>query len=127
MADFFAQMFLFSGSDTIQATCQDNSRDELISIGCVPVTVSEKRNASPPPDVPICCDEVVSATDPAAADILAFLGIVLQDADVLVGLTCIDVTAIGNSATCGSVQTEVTCADNTHWPLISIGCVPVTL
>ena len=42
-----------------------------------------------------CCDSVEKASDPAAAAILSSIGIVVQDVDALVGLTCSPITVIG--------------------------------
>ena len=42
-----------------------------------------------------CCNSVEKASDPAAAAILASIGVVVQDIDALVGLTCSPVTVIG--------------------------------
>ncbi|KAF9257580.1 fungal hydrophobin [Marasmius fiardii PR-910] len=73
-----------------------------------------------------CCQQTTKASDPAAAGVLALLGIVLQDLNVLVGLNCSPITVIGggNGACSG---TTVTCTDNSHGGLINIGCVPVTI
>jgi hypothetical protein len=42
-----------------------------------------------------CCDSVTKASDPSATAVLGLLGIVLDDLDVLVGLTCSPITVIG--------------------------------
>ena len=42
-----------------------------------------------------CCDSVEKASDPAAAAILASIGVVVQDVDAVVGLTCDPITVIG--------------------------------
>ena len=42
-----------------------------------------------------CCNSVQSATDPGIATILGSLGIVAQDVDGLVGVTCSPITAVG--------------------------------
>ena len=43
-----------------------------------------------------CCKQVTSASDPAAAGIIALLGIIVQGVNVLVGLNCSPITVIGN-------------------------------
>ncbi|KAI0694100.1 hypothetical protein C8T65DRAFT_667283 [Cerioporus squamosus] len=42
-----------------------------------------------------CCQSTAKASDPAAAGILSSIGVVVQDIDALVGLTCSPVTVIG--------------------------------
>ncbi|KAH7872147.1 hydrophobin 2 [Lentinula edodes] len=73
-----------------------------------------------------CCDSTQTANSASATALLGLLGIVLQDLNVLVGLTCSPITVIGASGSSCSAQ-AVCCEDNSHGGLISIGCVPVTL
>ncbi|KAE9407598.1 hydrophobin 2 [Gymnopus androsaceus JB14] len=73
-----------------------------------------------------CCNTTESASSSSATALLGLLGIVLQDLNVLVGLTCSPITVIGASGGSCSAQ-AVCCEDNSHGGLISIGCVPVTL
>ena len=42
-----------------------------------------------------CCESVEKASDPSASKVLAGLDIILQDLDVLVGLTCSAVSVVG--------------------------------
>ncbi|KAF7792898.1 hypothetical protein EIP86_004000 [Pleurotus ostreatoroseus] len=73
-----------------------------------------------------CCNEVKSASDPAASALLGLLGIVLSDLDVLVGLTCSPITIIGAGS--GSCSANAVCCENNSFEgLISIGCLPVDL
>ncbi|KAL1940958.1 hypothetical protein VTO73DRAFT_7594 [Trametes versicolor] len=74
-----------------------------------------------------CCDSVEKASDPAAAGILALLGIVVQDVDAMVGLTCDPITVIGVGSSGSCSAQAVCCSDNSHGSAVSIGCVPVTL
>ncbi|KAF9257582.1 fungal hydrophobin [Marasmius fiardii PR-910] len=73
-----------------------------------------------------CCEQVQQANSAAAAGVLATLGIVLQDLNVLVGLNCSPITVVGGGNGACS-QTTVNCVDNSHGNLISIGCVPITI
>ncbi|KAL0579907.1 hypothetical protein V5O48_002078 [Marasmius crinis-equi] len=73
-----------------------------------------------------CCQSTGHATDGPIAAILGLLGIVVQDLNVLIGLTCSPVTVIGG-ANGGCSAKPVCCSDNSHGGLISIGCVPISL
>ncbi|KAK7041860.1 sc3 hydrophobin [Paramarasmius palmivorus] len=73
-----------------------------------------------------CCNTVQSADSNPVSVILALLGVVLQDLNVQVGLTCTPITVIGaggNSCT----ASPVCCENNTFNGLIAIGCVPVNI
>ncbi|KIK53762.1 hypothetical protein GYMLUDRAFT_925512 [Collybiopsis luxurians FD-317 M1] len=73
-----------------------------------------------------CCQSVQSASSSPVSILLGLLGIVLQDLNVDVGLTCSPITVIGVGSSGCSAQ-AVCCQDNSHGGLISIGCVPVQL
>ncbi|KAK1229775.1 hypothetical protein PQX77_007152 [Marasmius sp. AFHP31] len=73
-----------------------------------------------------CCNNVTTAKDPVAALLIALLGIVVQDVNVGVGLTCSPITVIGGGNG-GCNAHPVCCSDNSHGGLISIGCLPVSL
>lgn len=60
--------------------------------------------ATPTPNAPAsscstgpvqCCETATKASDPAAAGVLSLLGVVVQDLNVGVGLTCSPITVIG--------------------------------
>ncbi|KAK1224763.1 hypothetical protein PQX77_012310 [Marasmius sp. AFHP31] len=73
-----------------------------------------------------CCETVTTASDPAAVKACALLGIVVQDVNALVGLNCSPITVVGGgNGACSGIK--VTCTDNSHDNLISLGCVPVTV
>ncbi|EEB97363.1 hypothetical protein MPER_03332 [Moniliophthora perniciosa FA553] len=73
-----------------------------------------------------CCNTITNAGDPTAAGVLALIGVVVQDLNVPVGLTCTPVTVIGAGGS-GCSASPVCCEDNSNGGLISIGCVPVDL
>ncbi|KAK1222958.1 hypothetical protein PQX77_014158 [Marasmius sp. AFHP31] len=74
-----------------------------------------------------CCQSVTKASDPSAAAVLAAIGVIVDDVNVLVGLNCSPITVIGGGNGACSGGTTVTCTDNSHGGLINIGCVPVTI
>jgi hypothetical protein len=67
-----------------------------LAFATLAVATPTRRTSSPGE---VCCNSVTSASDPAAAGILKSIGVVVQDVNALVGLTCTDVTVVGNSAT----------------------------
>ncbi|KAH9940196.1 hydrophobin [Epithele typhae] len=82
--------------------------------------------AATPPPAAQCCQTSGSASDPAISTVLAGLGIVVQDVDALVGLTCSAVFVVGvGGTTCDA--NALCCSDNSFGGLASIGCVPVDL
>ncbi|KAJ3504775.1 hypothetical protein NMY22_g17808 [Coprinellus aureogranulatus] len=71
-----------------------------------------------------CCQRVTTARDPVAGLIISLLGIVIQDPNTVVGLTCSPVPATGTGANQCSAQ-PVCCQNNSFNGLIAIGCTPV--
>ncbi|KAI0367144.1 hydrophobin [Pilatotrama ljubarskyi] len=73
-----------------------------------------------------CCQSVEPADSAAVAPILKGLGVVVQDVNALVGVTCtpISVVGVGGSDACSA--NTVCCQDNSFGGLVSIGCVPVS-
>ncbi|OJT01980.1 Fruiting body protein SC3 [Trametes pubescens] len=74
-----------------------------------------------------CCESTEKASSPSAAKVLGLLGVVVQDVDVIVGLTCSPITVVGVGSGSSCNANTVCCEDNSHGGLVSIGCVPVTL
>ncbi|PCH38992.1 fungal hydrophobin [Wolfiporia cocos MD-104 SS10] len=74
-----------------------------------------------------CCQSTESASSAAGSQLLGLLGIVLEDADVLLGLDCspLDVVGVGSGSECNAEP--VCCTENGIGDLISIGCVPISL
>ncbi|EJD00348.1 hydrophobin-domain-containing protein [Fomitiporia mediterranea MF3/22] len=74
-----------------------------------------------------CCNSVEPASSENASKQLGLLGIVLQDVNIPIGITCnpISVLGLGSSGTCNA-QT-VCCENNNFNGLINIGCTPINL
>ncbi|KAI0643523.1 hydrophobin, partial [Trametes meyenii] len=74
-----------------------------------------------------CCQSVQAAGSAAVAPILASLGVVVQDLNIPVGLTCtaIDVIGVGSGNSCSA--NTVCCDNNNLGGIAAIGCVPVSL
>ncbi|EJD00381.1 fungal hydrophobin [Fomitiporia mediterranea MF3/22] len=73
-----------------------------------------------------CCNSVQKADSSSIAGLLSLLGVVVQDVNVLVGVTCSPITVIG-AGDSGCSANPVCCEDNSFGGLISLGCVPVNL
>ncbi|KAH9917136.1 fungal hydrophobin [Epithele typhae] len=75
-----------------------------------------------------CCDTTGPAKDVLPPQQLnGLLGVVIQDLNVIVGVSCIPISVIGVEAgnTCSSKP--VCCESVASNGLVNIGCVPVTL
>ncbi|KAF9061190.1 fungal hydrophobin-domain-containing protein [Rhodocollybia butyracea] len=71
-----------------------------------------------------CCDSTETAGSGLGSLLLGLLGIVVQDLDLLLGVSCSPIDVLGGG-TCTSQA--VCCEDNAVGGLISIGCIVVTL
>jgi len=106
-----------NGSPTYPPTAPSTT----VTVEPAPTTVSQC-NTGPVQ----CCNSVQPASSEAAAGIIGLLGIVLQNANVLVGLQCSPLNVVGlGGSTCKSQA--VCCQNNTYNGLINIGCSPINL
>ncbi|KDQ62761.1 hypothetical protein JAAARDRAFT_122109 [Jaapia argillacea MUCL 33604] len=74
-----------------------------------------------------CCQSVSTAGAEPAAALLGLLDVVVQDLNVLVGVTCSPITVVGVGDGSSCIAHPVCCTDNSYGGLVSIGCVPVEL
>ncbi|RPD55315.1 hypothetical protein L226DRAFT_538155 [Lentinus tigrinus ALCF2SS1-7] len=72
-----------------------------------------------------CCKSLEPASSDAGAAALKAISVVVQDVNVLVGLTCSPITVIGVGSGGECSDYTVSCADNSHFPLVGIDCVSV--
>ncbi|KAK7037505.1 hypothetical protein VNI00_010997 [Paramarasmius palmivorus] len=73
-----------------------------------------------------CCNSVQNAGDKSVAGILALLGVVVQDVNALVGVTCTPITVIGAGGNSCSAQ-PVCCTNNSFNGVVALGCTPINL
>ncbi|KAF5389710.1 hypothetical protein D9757_005965 [Collybiopsis confluens] len=91
--------------------CDDNNFAATPSLGGIPPSSCSTGL--------YCCNTVVKSSDPYAAQLLGLLGIVLQNGDVDVGITCSPLSLIEfNSCPSGII---VCCEDGSHGGLVAIG------
>ncbi|EIW52224.1 hydrophobin-domain-containing protein [Trametes versicolor FP-101664 SS1] len=74
-----------------------------------------------------CCESVLSANSTAISPILGILGVVLQDLDLPIGLSCSGVTGVGVGSSDACSTNAVCCQNNDFGGVIAIGCLPVSL
>ncbi|OCH87272.1 fungal hydrophobin [Obba rivulosa] len=74
-----------------------------------------------------CCQSVGAANSVSIANILAGLGVVVQDVTAIVGVDCSPITVIGVGSGNACSGTTVSCSSNELNGLVQIGCIPVTL
>ena len=71
-----------------------------------------------------CCNSVQKAGDPAVAQLLTGLGIVVQDVNVPIGVTCNPISVIG-VGTGNACSANAVCCDNNN--TVSVFLSPATL
>ncbi|KAJ7587124.1 hydrophobin 2 [Mycena floridula] len=96
-----------------------------ITLALATLAVATPTSRTTAPSGTECCSSVQDASSPGVVTILKGLGIDASSITAQVGLDCSPITVIGAGGACSG--TTVTCQDNSHSPLISLGCVPVTL
>ncbi|KIJ33019.1 hypothetical protein M422DRAFT_183675, partial [Sphaerobolus stellatus SS14] len=78
-----------------------------------------------------CCNSVSSVSNPSTAALLGLLGVVIQGVDVLVGITCSPIIAIGVGggfiSFLYSAQQPVCCTNTSFNGVVNIGCTPISL
>ncbi|KAI0628294.1 fungal hydrophobin-domain-containing protein [Trametes polyzona] len=74
-----------------------------------------------------CCQSVQQASSEPITTILGLLGLLLEDLNLLVGLTCDPISVVGIGAGNACSAHTVCCEDNSTGGLISIGCLPISL
>jgi hypothetical protein len=73
-----------------------------------------------------CCNSVQSAGGSSAAGLLALLGVVVQDVNVPIGLTCNPISVLGiGGNNCASQP--VCCQNNSFNGVVAIGCTPINV
>ncbi|KAK7041463.1 hypothetical protein VNI00_009330 [Paramarasmius palmivorus] len=73
-----------------------------------------------------CCGASETAGEPNASRLLYELGIVVESLDVLVGITCSPISAIGAESTACFAE-PLCCESNDFGGLVSVGCVPIDI
>ncbi|EIW52222.1 fungal hydrophobin [Trametes versicolor FP-101664 SS1] len=74
-----------------------------------------------------CCNSVEAAGSAAVAPILAALGVVVQDLNIPVGLSCSGVNGVGVGGSDSCSTNAVCCDENNFGGLLAIGCLPASL
>ncbi|TEB33731.1 fungal hydrophobin [Coprinellus micaceus] len=73
-----------------------------------------------------CCNSVQKAGAPAVSTLLGLLGIVVQDVNIPVGVTCSPISIIGVPGNSCSSQ-PVCCTNNSFNGIVAIGCSPINV
>ncbi|TFK32936.1 fungal hydrophobin [Crucibulum laeve] len=73
-----------------------------------------------------CCNSVEKASSASVSKLLGLLGIVVDDVNALVGVTCSPITVIGAGGNSCSAQ-SVCCSNNSFNGVVALGCTPVNL
>ncbi|KAI0713778.1 fungal hydrophobin-domain-containing protein [Earliella scabrosa] len=78
----------------------------------------------------LCCSSVEQPSgspglSPLTTNIFGLLAVAVPSADVLVGVTCTPITAVGVGGAGSCSANTVCCENNSFGGLVAIGCVPV--
>ncbi|KAK7472101.1 hypothetical protein VKT23_000220 [Stygiomarasmius scandens] len=123
ISTLFPAAILFFAANLAVAT--DHPVTKTVTVTAPATTVTEP--ASQCNTGPIqCCNSVQTAGSLAASTLLGLLGVVVQDLNLPIGITCSPISVVGTGGNSCNAQ-PVCCEDNSFNGVIAIGCTPVNI
>ncbi|PAV14910.1 hydrophobin [Pyrrhoderma noxium] len=98
------------------------SKTTTVTVTATPTPTGGQCNTGPVQ----CCNSVEPASSGLVGTLLSLLGVVLEDLNIDIGVTCSPISIIGvGGSDCNA--SPVCCENNNFNGLIAIGCVPINI